>query len=1101
VNSADLVLEKLEERLLLSGVSPDAALELEEDIVDGSYGGVEEDGLIRAAADFGTVNVELELHDLDGSPGIQVGEEFEVEVDFVDVREPEDPQAVFSGYADVEFDPALVQLDAIVHDDDFTGGATGTIDNETGVADEVGGADGLTPVEDTRVFTLQMTALAPGSVVIASNVAEAPLSQIVVFGSELDHRDNADYGALEVLLGEAPTDITISSAEVPENQPAGVVVGDFDTVDQDAGESFDYELATGEGDEDNGSFSIDGGSLLTAGSFDFEAQDTYSIRVRSSDSGEEWVEEPFTISVVDVNDAPTAAGDDDATDEDTAITTVNVLENDTDPDAGDTLSVSDVDTSETTGLVTDNGDGTFLYDPNGAFDHLAPGDSAEDRFTYTARDGNGASDTATVVVTVEGVNDVPHLDLTSPQTGETVVRDTDYELSWTDSDPDDDAVVDLWWDLDRERGNNTDENPNGWGWIARNVSENEGTDAFSWHVELPEGSDCYLGGAISDGEAEVIDYTENTLHVRSYALMGTNLYEGGARVSFYDMDPSDDGPQAQIAWTPQDRNGDTDVMVLPGRGGEIRRMVLLDGAGGLEDVGIVVEGSGLGALVDGRRTSDDPLSFLASEGEVGLVRLNSALTGADLDGFVAEGGWSLPGGIVPDDVGLHTPAGLGRVITRGEIAGDVVSGEDMGVLQVIGANITGVVRSGGDLRVLKVIGGDIGGAVDVEGDMMVGMAIGRGGGGGSITGPVEVEGSARVLKAIGGDIGPVTVDGDLRVLQAIGGDILGPVEVTGGLNVAMALARGAEGGTIGGTVDVDQNLGVLRAVGGSIDQQVTVGGDARVVQSIGGDLAGFLDVEGDLRVAMAFGRGGAGGSVSGGADVEGSVNVIKAIHGSITAPVAAGGDLNVVMAVGGRIGGDLTAGSMGPDGAIRVVKAIGGDIEGRVDASGSVGTVVAVNRGGAGGTISGDLSAGDGLGGIIARRDLTGNVNVTGRLGRAIAGGDIAGCAIDADRAGLLRAGGTMENVAVDVDGDLGLAFTGDDMANTTVDAGSLGRVIVRGEITDDDGDGDHDRIRARDGRYFAMDRTQRGWVDGGERFGEMWFDEGEPDGVRAWCG
>jgi hypothetical protein len=33
------------------------------------------------------------------------------------------------------------------------------------------------------------------------------------------------------------------------------------------------------------------------------------------------------------------------------------------------------------------------------------------------------------------------------------------------------------------------------------------------------------------------------------------------------------------------------------------------------------------------------------------------------------------------------------------------------------------------------------------------------------------------------------------------------------------------------------------------------------------------------------------------------------------------------------------------------------------------------------------------------------------------------------------------------------------------------------------------------------MDRTQRGWVDGGERFGEMWFDEGEPDGVRAWCG
>ena len=35
------------------------------------------------------------------------------------------------------------------------------------------------------------------------------------------------------------------------------------------------------------------------------------------------------------------------------------------------------------GLVTDNGDGTFTYDPNGAFESLAVGETATDTFTYT----------------------------------------------------------------------------------------------------------------------------------------------------------------------------------------------------------------------------------------------------------------------------------------------------------------------------------------------------------------------------------------------------------------------------------------------------------------------------------------------------------------------------------------------------------------------------------------------------------------------------------------------------------------------------------------------------------------------------------------------
>ncbi|NIL98262.1 MAG: hypothetical protein GTO53_10450, partial [Planctomycetales bacterium] len=84
--------------------------------------------------------------------------------------------------------------------------------------------------------------------------------------------------------------------------------------------------------------------------------------------------------------------------------TANALANDTDPDTTDVLSVTAINTVGTIGLVSDNGDGTFTYDPNGQFDYLAVGESATDTFSYTVSDGNGGSDTATVTITITGVN-------------------------------------------------------------------------------------------------------------------------------------------------------------------------------------------------------------------------------------------------------------------------------------------------------------------------------------------------------------------------------------------------------------------------------------------------------------------------------------------------------------------------------------------------------------------------------------------------------------------------------------------------------------------------------------------------------------------------
>lgn len=101
----------------------------------------------------------------------------------------------------------------------------------------------------------------------------------------------------------------------------------------------------------------------------------------------------ITVTATDppVNGAPIAAGDTLTVGQDSTGGSVTVLTNDTDPD-GDPLSVSAV-TQGGHGAVSINPDGSVRYVP-------AAGYSGPDSFTYTASDGQGGFDTATVTVTV-----------------------------------------------------------------------------------------------------------------------------------------------------------------------------------------------------------------------------------------------------------------------------------------------------------------------------------------------------------------------------------------------------------------------------------------------------------------------------------------------------------------------------------------------------------------------------------------------------------------------------------------------------------------------------------------------------------------------------
>ena len=119
-------------------------------------------------------------------------------------------------------------------------------------------------------------------------------------------------------------------------------------------------------------------------------------------------------SVELINTGPTANADTGATDEDTVLVVSDVadglLNNDTDPDHLDVLTVTGFDATSQFGAgVTVNPDGTYSYDATSAafLQALAVGETALDTFSYTISDLAGVESTSTVTIEVTGVNDAP----------------------------------------------------------------------------------------------------------------------------------------------------------------------------------------------------------------------------------------------------------------------------------------------------------------------------------------------------------------------------------------------------------------------------------------------------------------------------------------------------------------------------------------------------------------------------------------------------------------------------------------------------------------------------------------------------------------------
>ncbi|MCB1234145.1 MAG: tandem-95 repeat protein, partial [Verrucomicrobiae bacterium] len=192
-----------------------------------------------------------------------------------------------------------------------------------------------------------------------------------------------------------PTISKIGNTAVTPGSMVTLASGAIVTVNADG--SVDYDT--------NGKF-----DSLAAGQ---TATDSFVYTVVDSEGLTDTATATFTIT--GTNDAPVAA-DNSATTTQNSPKNVAVLPNDTDAE-GQTLSITEIDGQlvavgvpialASGALVTLKPDGTIDYNPNGQFNSLAGGQNGTDTFTYTISDGHGGTDTASVVMTITGVNDAP----------------------------------------------------------------------------------------------------------------------------------------------------------------------------------------------------------------------------------------------------------------------------------------------------------------------------------------------------------------------------------------------------------------------------------------------------------------------------------------------------------------------------------------------------------------------------------------------------------------------------------------------------------------------------------------------------------------------
>lgn len=216
---------------------------------------------------------------------------------------------------------------------------------------------------------------------------------------------------------------------VDENSTGGTFVGFVQPEDQDQNDTYTYTLL----DDAGGTFVMDPatGEIRVAPGADLnhEVLDHYEITVLVTDAAGHFFTETTTIQINDINEAPVAVDMAYGGVNEGAKLLIDGSDFDfiTDPD-GDDLAITAV-TQGSHGSVRIVG-GNIQYVHNGS-------EYFTDTFQYVISDGKGGSDTATITITINPVNDAPTAQ------GEQFIQAADGDMTVdpsallvNDSDPD-----------------------------------------------------------------------------------------------------------------------------------------------------------------------------------------------------------------------------------------------------------------------------------------------------------------------------------------------------------------------------------------------------------------------------------------------------------------------------------------------------------------------------------------------------------------------------------------------------------------------------------------------------------------------------------------
>ncbi len=317
-------------------------------------------------------------------------------------------------------------LDGGAGDDVLSGGAGNDhyLFGPGGGSDRISGAGALATDIDTvrlgvaaadirarrRGEDLVITLAGSGDALILENFdgAENRVGTVLFAdGVSWDHSQLADAA-----INHAPTlAIDVGDVTTLEDMAFAFSLPNGAFVDPDAGDVLALEVTQGDGTPLPSWLVFDAATRSFSGMPLNPDVGVVSLKVMAIDDLGASGFDTFNLTVVNSNDAPAAADDgfvlaENATSENLAAM---VLANDADPDNGDARRIIAIDASTSRGaLVFDAGAEVLTYSATGAaFDILSSGAVATDSFSYTVADAAGAVSTATVTVSVIGVNDAP----------------------------------------------------------------------------------------------------------------------------------------------------------------------------------------------------------------------------------------------------------------------------------------------------------------------------------------------------------------------------------------------------------------------------------------------------------------------------------------------------------------------------------------------------------------------------------------------------------------------------------------------------------------------------------------------------------------------